>query len=113
MEDIMYRIINEYTAMLTLKVDHSIYLKISDYLKQCNMISKYVITVNVNRFIVDITLKNFDVDNAVNLFNDFNSNISYPYSSIHVRFNEGKCVRYRYLTSNERKEGFYCDIIIH
>lgn len=109
----MYRIINEYMAMINLKVDQPIYLKISDYLKKNTVVSKYAVTVNVNRFIVDITINDFSVLNAVEAFNQFNNTISYPYSSMHVRFNEERCVRYRYLTCNERKDGFYCDIIIH
>lgn len=108
----MYRLINEYMAMINLKVDQPIYSRISDYLKGCSFVSKYTVTVNVNRFIVDISINDYDIEHAVDTFNHFNNTISYPYSSMHVRFNEGKCVRYRYLTCNERKEGFYCDIII-
>ena len=45
------------------------------------------------------------------IFNMINSNISYDYSSFYVRFNEGSCVRYRYITSSENKDAIYCDII--
>lgn len=108
----MFRVINEYLAKVNLQADNSIYDRISGYLANVPDIKKYTVTVSSKRYVVDIKLNEYSVENAAKLFNIINSNISYPYSSMHVRFNEGKCVRYRYITCKEDKSAFYCDIIL-
>lgn len=107
----MYKVINEYTAKVNLQANEEIYNKIFNFLKEVNQIKQVSISVNFKRYVLDIKLKKYSVDMAADVFNKINSGISYSYSSLFVRFNEGKCVRYRYLTSNENKDGIYCDII--
>lgn len=107
----MYKVINEYTSKVNLQANDAIYNRINNYLKDITEIKKLSISVNFNRYVLDIKLHNYSVDLASRLFNNINSNISYSYSSFFVRFNEGSCVRYRYLTSNENKDAIYCDII--
>lgn len=107
----MFRVINEYLGKVNLQANDKIYDTLTGYLSHLKEVKKFTVTVNFKRYVVDIKLNEFSVENAVRAFNDFNSSISYPYSSMHVRFNEGKCVRYRYITSKEDKDAFYCDII--
>lgn len=64
-----------------------------------------------SKFIVDIKLKDFSVDNVITLMNLFICNTSFPYSSLYLRFNEGDQIRYRYASCKENKEGFCCDIV--
>lgn len=108
----MFRVINEYLSKVNLQADDSIYNRITSFLADKKDIAKYTVTVNFKRYVVDIRLKKFSIDIAKDVFDSFNENVSYSYSSMHVRFNEGKCVRYRYITSKEDKNAFYCDIII-
>ncbi|MBR3833588.1 MAG: hypothetical protein IKJ73_04675 [Lachnospiraceae bacterium] len=107
----MYKVINEYTSKVNLQANDEIYNKIYSFLKDITEIKKLSISVSFNRYVLDIKLHNYSVDLASEIFNMINSNISYTYSSLFVRFNEGKCVRYRYITSNENKDAIYCDII--
>lgn len=86
--------------------------KIEGFLKDYEAVDYYTVKVSHNIYVVDIKLTNYSVDEAKCVFDSFNQAVSYPYSALYVRFNEGKCVRYRYLTSKEDKEAFYCDLII-
>ncbi len=108
----MFRVINEYMNKVNLRSEKEIYDRLNTYLSSCKDIDYYTVTVNHNIYVVDIKVDNFTLELAEKLFGDFNKNISYPYSALYLRFNEGKCVRYRYITSQENKDAFYCDIII-
>lgn len=108
----MYRVVNEYISKINLLSNNEIYSRLMTFQQLTSNIKSYTISCNFNRYIVDVKLDDFCVDNAEDFFNDFNRIISYPYSSLHVRFNEGSCVRYRYVTCKENKDGFYCDIIV-
>lgn len=108
----MFRVINEYMSKVHLRSDKEIYDRLNTYLSMCKDIDYFTVTVNHNIYVVDIKVGNFTLELAEKLFGDFNKNISYPYSALYLRFNEGKCVRYRYITSQESKDAFYCDIII-
>lgn len=108
----MYKVINEYLGKVNLQANDTIYNKINDWSKDIKEIQSCTVTVNFKRYIVDIRLKKFSIDEVKKVFDKFNECISYPYSSMYVRFNEGKCVRYRYMTSKENKDAFYCDIVI-
>lgn len=109
----MYRIVNEYMNKVKLCQDSSIYDRLNQYLNDCETVDGHTVTVSFMRYVVDVRLKKFSVENANDFFAEFNKHISYEYSSLFVRFNEGKCVRYRYITSQENKNAFYCDIVIH
>ena len=108
----MYRVINEYLGKVNLQANNDIYNRISNYVNSIDGVKSCTVTVNFKRYIVDIRLDEYSIDMAKKVFDRFNEGISYPYSAMHVRFNEGTCVRYRYITSNENKEAFYCDIVI-
>lgn len=108
----MYRVFNEYLSRVELKSNNEIYERIKAFLKECEDVKSFCVNVNFNRYVVDIKLKYYSVKDAEELFASFNKEVSYGYSSLFVRFNEGSLVRYRYLTSNENKEAFYCDIVI-
>ena len=108
----MFRVINEYLTKVKLKTNDETRNKIAIYLDECEDIKKYVITVNFNQYIVDIKIKDFTIEKAEKIFAGFNINVSYSYSSLYVRFNEGSCVRYRYVTCSENKDAFYCDIVL-
>ena len=108
----MYRVFNEYLSRVELKSNNEIYERIKAFLKECEDVKNFCVNVNFNRYVIDIKLKYYSVKGAEELFASFNKEVSYGYSSLFVRFNEGSLVRYRYLTSNENKEAFYCDIVI-
>ncbi|MCM1272514.1 MAG: hypothetical protein NC225_04655 [Clostridium sp.] len=108
----MFRVINEYMSKVNLQSNDHIRNKLITYLDACEDVEYYTVTVNYNIYVVDIRTKEYTIEYAEKIFKDFNRSIAYPYSALYVRFNEGKCVRYRYLTSKENKDAFYCDIII-
>lgn len=110
----MFRVINEYVNKITLKSDDSISDMFRSFLDNYIKvdIDKYSISVNCNQYVLDIRLAKYSLEDAELMFKDFNRAVAYPYSSLHVRFNEGRCVRYRYITCREDKEGFYCDMVI-
>ncbi len=107
----MYKVINEYTAKVNLQANEEIYNKIIDFLSNINDISSISVSESFSRYVLDIKLKKYSVEKAAEVFNKINAGLSYAYSSLYVRFNEGKCVRYRYMTSKENKDALYCDII--
>lgn len=107
----MYRVINKYMENINLVANDEIYNRLMTFLKTAPDVIKYSVTVSFNRYVVDIKLDGYSVDKAATIFQIFDAKVAYPYSSMHLRFNEGKCVRYRYITCQENKNGFYCDII--
>lgn len=107
----MYRLMNDYMREINLMVDDATYKKINEYLNHCDTLKKYCVTVNVNRYIIDLTLKEFSIDAAKEHFDAFTNFLQYPYSSMSLRYNEGSMVRYRFATCKENKQGFYCDVI--
>lgn len=108
----MFRVINEYMTKVKLCSNENIYRRLDSYLNECDDVEYHNVKVSHNIYVVNIKLKEYTISAAEKLFCDFNYNIAYPYSALYVRFNEGSCVRYRYLTSKENKDAFYCDIII-
>lgn len=109
----MYKIINEYMSKINMIANQEITNRINDCLENHESILSFTLSVNFNHYILDIRIDNYSVEHAANVFADIQNCISYPYSALHVRFNEGQCVRYRYITSKENKDGFYCDILLH
>ena len=109
----MYKVINEYTVKVNLQANDEIYNKIINFLKDIKDIKSVGVSESFNRYVLDIKLKKYSVDKAAEVFNKINVGLSYSYSSLYVRFNEGKCVRYRFMTSKENKDALYCDIIFN
>ena len=113
----MFSIMNEYVSNIKLTADAMTQGILNTALEDNgsdgnSLIEKSTITVRNNKFIVDIHLNEFSVENAVEAVNCFMEHTRYHYSSFYIRFNEGSRVRYRYASCKENKEGFYCDIII-
>ncbi len=108
----MFRVVNEYMAKLSIITDDSVKASMDEYLSKCELVDNYCININFNRYIVDIRMKKYSVDNADKLFREFVSATAYPYSHISVRYNEDVRVRYRLCTCKENKEGVYMDVII-
>lgn len=109
----MYKIINEYMSKINMIADEEVTNRISDCLSDLEEIKLYTLTVNYKHYVLDIYIHDYSVEEAANVFTKIQNAISYPFSSIHVRFNEGQCVRYRFMTCKENKDGFYCDIVFH
>ena len=107
----MYKVINEYTAKVNLQANTEIYNRITKLLQDIASIKSFSVSDSFNRYVLDRKLKKYSVEQASKVFNKINTDLSYAYSSLFVRFNEGKCVRYRYITSCENKSAIYCDII--
>ena len=99
-------------AKISIEIDDAIYEKIDAFLKKNTKVSYFCINVNYNRYIVDIKMKRYSVDNADSLYRDFVKCAAYPYSHISVRYNEDSRVRYRFVTCREDKKGLYMDVII-
>lgn len=108
----MFRIINQYLANVNISTNSSIREKMDIFLHDREDISKYCINENFNKYIVDIRMKEYSVENSDRLFRDFEVCIAYAYSAMHVRYNEGKRVRYRFITSKEDKTAVYMDVVI-
>ena len=107
----MYKVINQYTSKLNLQANQEIYYSFNNFLREIKIIKTYNISDSFNRYVLDIKLKRYSVEAAEEVFKKIHTSLSYSYSSIYVRYNEGKCVRYRYITSKENKDAIYCDII--
>lgn len=109
----MVSIMNDYITKIKLLSDDvtKSILNVS-LTEQCD-IEKSNVLIKSNRYIVDIQLKEFSVENAVTVMNFFMEKTRYHYSAYYIRFNEGSLVRYRYATCKENREGFYCDVVIH
>lgn len=108
----MVSVMNDYVAKIKLLSDDVTKSILKVALDgQLNVESSNVL-IKSNRYIVDIKLKDFSIENAVMVMNLFMEKTRYHYSAYFIRFNEGTLVRYRYATCKENKEGFYCDVVI-
>lgn len=108
----MVSIMNEYIAKLHLQSDDITKGILNAALLNESGIASINIIVKSNKYIVDIKLQAFTVDNAIQIMNHFMERTRYHYSAYYIRFNEGKLLRYRYASCQENHEGFYCDVVI-
>lgn len=107
----MFRIFNEYLKYIQLSVAPEIECAFNHYLADCKGLKNYCVTIHYNRFVVDIKLDEFGLEQAQEQFQNMIDNVGYPYSQMFVRFNEGNVIRYRYASCQESKVGFYCDVV--
>lgn len=107
----MFRMMNEYMKYMTLSIDEQKQQQMKQALLEDANIERYAVTVNFNRYIVEIHVKEFDADIIRAMYERFVQKVQYPYSAISVRYNEGNVIRYRFASCNESKKGFYCDIV--
>lgn len=108
----MVSVMNEYVSKINLTADALMQGILQTALMEQSMIEKSSVLIKSNKYIVDIHLSEFSIENAVEVINAFMEKTRYHYSAFFVRFNEGDRVRYRYASCKENKEGFYCDIVI-
>lgn len=108
----MVSVMNEYVSKIQLSADDVTKGILHAAIHEIPNIDKESILVKSNRYIVDMKLKEYSVENAVAVMNTFMERTRYHYSAYFIRFNEGNMVRYRYATCKENREGFYCDVII-
>ncbi len=108
----MYRVIDEYMSKVTLQDNAETKERLDNFLRNTAEITSYNLTCHFEKYSADIHIKDFSVEAAAKLFQSFLAWVSYEYSSLYVRYNEGSCVRYRFLTSREDKNAIYCDIMI-
>lgn len=108
----MITFMNQYISKITLMSDDLTKNLLIAALKNNEIITSISVIVRNHKFIVDIKLKNFSVENVTTAMNIFMERTRYPYSSLYVRLNEGNRIRYRYASCKEDKEGFYCDVVI-
>ena len=107
----MYKVLNEYLSKISLQAGEEIRLFLCEQIKSISDVKTFSVTERAKQYIIDMKLISFSVDTAKNVFHELQEKLSYAYSSIYVRYNEGRCVRYRFLTCCEHKEGIYCDLI--
>lgn len=108
----MVSIMNEYIAKINLLSDDVTKGIFSAALVDQENVAKNSILIKSNRYIVDIKLDSFSIEQAIKVMNCFMERTRYHYSAYFIRFNEGNLVRYRYASCKENREGFYCDVII-
>ncbi len=108
----MVSIMNEYIAKINLLSDDVTKSIFHAALMNQENVAKSSILIKSNRYIVDIKLDSFSIEQAIKVMNCFMERTRYHYSAYFIRFNEGNLVRYRYASCKENREGFYCDVII-
>lgn len=108
----MVSIMNEYVSKINLTANAMTQGILNTALNEQAEVEQSSVLIKSNRYIVDVHLKDFSIENAVSVINTFMDKTRYHYSSFFIRFNEGNRVRYRYASCKEDKEGFYCDVVI-
>ena len=108
----MFRAVNDYLAKIQIVTDNGIREAASDFLDKSESVDSFTVNESFNRYIVDIRMVKYSVENADKLFREFISAVAYPYSHISVRYNEEARVRYRFASCKEDKTGTYMDVII-
>lgn len=108
----MVSIMNDYLSKIHLQSDDMTKNLLCAALFDLDNIQEKSIIMKSSRYIVDIKLKEFTVENAILIMNSFMEGTRFHYSAYFIRFNEGNMVRYRYASCKENKEGFYCDVMI-
>lgn len=108
----MVAIMNEYVANMKLVSDDITKGILHAALTDDKNVVKNSVLIKANRYLVDIKLKEFSVEQAIEVMDCFMERTRYHYSAFFVRFNEGDRVRYRYASCKEDRAGFYCDIVI-
>lgn len=108
----MFTFMNQYVSKIKLMSDDLTKNLLIAALKTNDMVSNISVIVRNNKFIVDIKLNHYSVENVTNAMNVFMKGTRYPYSAFYIRMNEGDQIRYRYASCKENKEGFYCDVVI-
>ena len=107
----MYKIMNAYMSKVQLQTGPELQQRLCDIVNSIKEIKSFSVTEHFKQFAIDITLESFSVDRAAAVFHELQGKIASPYSSFYVRFNEGRCVRYWFITCKEDKQGIYCDFI--
>ena len=92
----MYKIMNAYMSKVQLQTGPELQQRLCDIVNSIKEIKSFSVTEHFKQFAIDMKLESFSVDRA---------------AAVYVRFNEGRCVRYRFITCKEDKQGIYCDFI--
>lgn len=108
----MYKIMNEYMSKVQLQSGPKLQQKLCEIMKRVKAVKTFSVTEHFHQFAIDMKLEAFSVEHAAEVFRELEGKIANPYSAFHVRFNEGTCVRYRFITCGENKQGIYIDFII-
>ena len=103
---------NAYMSKVQLQSGPELQQRLCDIVNSIKEIRSFSVTEHFRQFAIDMKLESFSVDRAAEVFHELQGKIASPYSSFFVRFNEGKCVRYRFITCKEDKQGIYCDFTI-
>jgi hypothetical protein len=107
----LFRVFNEYLGKINLVLDQDLIDRLMDAVNSDESTSSICINVSFNKYIVDIKLKEFSVEEADRAFRHLTEVTSYPYSHISIRYNESTRVKYRYATCKEDKSGVSMDIV--
>lgn len=107
----MYKVINEYMSKVVLQAGEEVRRQLCKEIESVHAVKSFSVTERAKQFVIDMKLVSFSVEEAARVFYELQGKIANPYSSIYVRYNEGRCVRYRFITCRENKEGIYCDFI--
>lgn len=108
----MVTVMNEYINHINLLADDVTKGILNSALSEQEQVDRYNVLIKATKYIVDITLKQFTIEDAVKVMNYFMEYTRFHYSAYYIRYNEGNSVRYRYATCKEDRNGFYCDVVI-
>lgn len=107
----MYKIMNAYMSMVQLQSGPELQQRLCDIVNNIKEIKSFSVTEHFKQFAINMKLQSFSVEKAAAVFHELQGKIASPYSAFYIRFNEGRCVRYRFITCREDKQGIYCDFI--
>ncbi|MBQ8950012.1 MAG: hypothetical protein IJ065_02470 [Eubacterium sp.] len=107
----MFRVLNEYIGRLTLQLDENLIHRVEEVIMKDKSTNTVNINVSFNKYIVDVRMKEFSVEEADRAFRQLECSVAYPYSHISARFNESTRVKYRFATCKEDKTGIYMDVV--
>ena len=108
----MITLMNQYVSQIKLISDDITKNLLIAALQNNQNVDHISVIVRNFKFVVDIKLIDYSIENVTNTVNEFMVQTRYPYSAYYLRFNEGNQIRYRYASCKENKDGFYCDIVI-
>ena len=100
----MYKIMNAYMSKVQLQSGPELQQRLCDIVNSIKEIKSFSVTEHFKQFAINMK-------KAAAVFHELQGKIASPYSAFYVRFNEGRCVRYRFITCREDKQGIYCDFI--
>ena len=107
----MYKIMNAYMSKVQLQTGPELQQRLCDIVNSIKEIKSFSVTEHFKQFAIDMKLESCWVERAGAVFHEMQGRVASASSCVYGGFNEGRCVRYRFITCKEDKQGIYCDFI--